>query len=85
MIGIFNFTPVPKTGYRVGVPRFAIYEEVFNSDLKKYGGSGIINEGELHPTQESWNEMKYSIMIDIPPLSAVFYKAKINKRGNKNG
>jgi 1,4-alpha-glucan branching enzyme len=85
IIGVFNFTPVPKTGYRIGVPRFAVYEEVFNSDLHEYGGTGMTNKGELHPSLEPWHDMKFSITIDIPPLSAVFYKAQLNKRGKSNG
>ncbi|RPJ87046.1 MAG: 1,4-alpha-glucan branching protein GlgB, partial [Acidobacteria bacterium] len=42
---VCNFTPVPRMGYRVGVPRGGFWKEVLNSDSEFYGGSGLGNAG----------------------------------------
>ena len=81
IICVFNFTPVARSNYKVGVPRFAIYEEVFNSDLKIYGGNTDRKIDEIHPVREGWNDMNQHIVIDVPPLSAVYYKGKFKRRG----
>ncbi len=81
LIGVFNFTPVERRSYKVGVPRFAIYDEVFNSDLKIYGGNTEKHREDIHPIREEWNDMKQHILIDVPPLSAVYYKGKFKRRG----
>jgi len=81
IVCVFNFTPVARSNYKVGVPRFAIYEEVFNSDLKIYGGNTDRKIDEVHPVREGWNDMNQHIVIDVPPLSAVYYKGKFKRRG----
>jgi 1,4-alpha-glucan branching enzyme len=43
-----NFTPVPRRGYRIGVPRTGGYIEVFNSDSALYGGSDLGNGGRCN-------------------------------------
>src|SRR5690606_34488502 len=40
---VLNFTPVPRHGYRVGVPASGRYREVLNSDSEYYGGSNVGN------------------------------------------
>ncbi|WP_204304977.1 alpha amylase C-terminal domain-containing protein, partial [Stenotrophomonas maltophilia] len=46
-IVVSNFTPVPREGYRVGVPAAGWYREAFNSDAEAYGGSNVGNHGGL--------------------------------------
>ena len=46
-----NFTPVPRNGYRVGVPRAGEYIELVNSDGEVYGGSNVGNNGLVAPNQ----------------------------------
>ena len=48
VLAIANFTPVPREGYRVGVPRGGFWRELLNSDAAIYGGSGIGNRGGMH-------------------------------------
>ena len=43
-----NFTPVPRIGYRIGVPREGLYKVLFNSDSEAYGGG---NMGDGHAVQ----------------------------------
>ena len=68
-----NFTPVPRENYRIGVPKSGQYKEVFNSDDKKYGGSGMHNVS-IKTTNKVWHGRKKSIEITIPPLSVVIFK-----------
>tara|TARA_R110002073_G_scaffold8799_1_gene47009 strand:+ start:3178 stop:5364 length:2187 start_codon:yes stop_codon:yes gene_type:complete len=68
---ILNFTPVPHTGYRIGVPVKGHYHERFNSDSINYGGSNMTNVGKLVTTQEPWMNLPNSIIITLPPLAGV--------------
>ena len=71
---IFNFTPVPRYGYRLGVPQSGVYQELLNSDDAQYGGSSVTND-ELLPTQDQpWRGQPCSIQLTLPPLGAVFLK-----------
>ncbi len=47
ILAVCNFTPVPRSGYRVGVPREGMWREVLNSDAAVYGGSGVGNSGRV--------------------------------------
>ena len=73
---VCNFTPVPRQGYRVGVPSGGFWKELLNSDAKEYGGSGQGNLGgkqaEALPTHGRPN----SISLTLPPLGVVFLKAE---------
>ena len=69
-----NFTPVPRTGYRIGVPRRGTWKEVLNSDAKELGGSGHGNLGAVEAMPVPWNGRRYSINVTLPPLGAVFFK-----------
>lgn len=78
VIVICNFTPEVRHGYRIGVPVKGIYHEVFNSDAKQFGGSGVLNEGEFKTEDGLWNNMNQSIQITLPPLATIYLKLKIN-------
>ncbi len=71
---ICNFTPVVRNHYRIGVPIEGKYEEAFNSDQKKYGGSNICNDQTIHSTKDKCHGFEQSIEITVPPLAAVFLK-----------
>ncbi len=68
-----NFTPVPRTGYRMGMPRTGTIREIFNSDDKKYGGSGMHNKA-LKITKTPWHGRDCSVEIIIPPLAVVIFQ-----------
>ena len=77
VIAVINFTPVVYYDYKVGVPYPGIYQEVFNSDDKKYWGSNqVMKESELVSKNEKWHNKNYHINIKVPPLGAVFLKGK---------
>ena len=73
---VFNFTPVPRFGYRIGVREGGTYREVLNSDSSVYGGSNVGNLGEVYA--ESWphHGRYYSLSLTLPPLGVLFLKRK---------
>jgi 1,4-alpha-glucan branching enzyme len=75
VVVVFNFTPVPRHNYRVGVPRGGYWQEILNSDSESYGGAGFGNLGgtEAHPIAVHGRE--YSLNLIVPPLGAVFFKS----------
>jgi 1,4-alpha-glucan branching enzyme len=74
VIVVCNFTPVPRTGYRLGVPDAGLYRELMNSDSKYYAGGNIGNAGEVQSEPISAHGRPHSIMIVLPPLATVFLK-----------
>ncbi|MBP5246555.1 MAG: 1,4-alpha-glucan branching enzyme, partial [Fibrobacter sp.] len=70
----FNFTPVPRTPYRIGVPARGRWKEIFNSDSEMWGGGNIGNAGEIRSEDIGWQGRPWSANIQLPPLAAVFFK-----------
>lgn len=79
-IVVCNFTPVVHEGYRLGVPKEAVYVEVFNSDCEAYGGSNVINEGDFASQSIVWHGKDQSILLTIPPLATIYLKVKQNNK-----
>jgi len=73
LLAAFNFTPVPRHNYRVGVPRGGYWKEVLNSDARVYGGSNQGNSGGVDAAQVKWHHQLYSLRLTLPPLSATFF------------
>ena len=69
---VVNFTPLPRQGYRIGVPQPGEYRELFNSDAEIYGGSNTGNGGvQLIAEERPWMNQPYSIELTLPPLAGV--------------
>lgn len=71
---VYNFTPVPRTGYRVGVPRADYYTEIFNSDAAHLGGSDVLNKARLPCEPIACHGREYSVSLTVPPLAAIALK-----------
>jgi 1,4-alpha-glucan branching enzyme len=67
-----NFTPVPRHGYRIGVPRRCRYFEVLNTDAPIYGGSGMGNMGVVACEDVPSHGFEQSIVLTLPPLAALY-------------
>ncbi|MFA9397878.1 MAG: 1,4-alpha-glucan branching protein GlgB, partial [Clostridiaceae bacterium] len=80
LIFICNFTPKVYYDYKIGVPEKGFFEEIFNSDNIKYGGSGQLNSRRIKVSEENWNNQKYSVTIKIPPLAMICLGRLSNKR-----
>ncbi|KQB34114.1 MULTISPECIES: 1,4-alpha-glucan branching protein GlgB [Acidiplasma] len=73
IVCIFNFTPVERENYAIGVDSPGTYTEIFNSDSSRYGGSNHINKN-IESCNYSMHGRKYSIEINLPPLSAIYLR-----------
>jgi Alpha amylase, C-terminal all-beta domain len=71
---VANFTPVPREGYRVGVPADGFYRELLNSDSTYFGGGNMGNVGGIPAEPMPWQGQAYSLMMTIPPLAVIFFK-----------
>ena len=74
LIFVGNFTPIVRENYRIGVPEMGFYEEVFNSDDLKYGGSNVSNESELETAPIPKHGKTHSLSLTLPPLSIIVLK-----------
>ncbi|MES2356321.1 MAG: 1,4-alpha-glucan branching protein GlgB [Pseudomonadota bacterium] len=73
VVAIVNFTPVPRYGYRIGVPKQGYYREILNTDSKFYGGSNVGNRGGiLNAEDRPAHGRPYSLSITLPPLATVY-------------
>jgi 1,4-alpha-glucan branching enzyme len=70
---VFNATPVPRDGYRVGVVDAGRYRRIFDSDELRFGGSGYNQQAELDASPEGAQGYPCSLQLNLPPLGAVFY------------
>ena len=71
-----NFTPVPRTRHRVGVPEACWFEEVFNSDSSYYGGSNLGNGPGVMAQPLSAHGRPASLEVVLPPLGCVVLKPR---------
>jgi 1,4-alpha-glucan branching enzyme len=69
---VLNFTPVPRAGYRIGVPAPGRWREAVNSDAALYGGSNMGNGAvELVAEEKEWMGRPWSLVITLPPLAGL--------------
>jgi 1,4-alpha-glucan branching enzyme len=66
-----NFTPVPRSRYRIGLPYDCEYREIFNSDSTYYGGSNIGNGSGIRAEHTPWMGQPFSAEIELPPLAGI--------------
>ena len=66
-----NFTPVPREGYRIGMPRNGFWREIFNSDSEYYGGGNIGNGAGVVADDTPWMGYPASAVLTLPPLGGM--------------
>lgn len=71
---VLNFTPVPRLGYRLGVPAPGLWRELVNTDAREYGGSGVGNLGGVEAEPKPMHGRAYSLSLTLPPLAALYLK-----------
>ncbi len=71
---VSNFTPVTRTGYRIGVPEPGHWDERLNTDAEIYGGSNQGNIDGAHAEAVAAHGCDQSIEITVPPLATVFFQ-----------
>jgi 1,4-alpha-glucan branching enzyme len=75
LIIVSNFTPVPRYGYRIGVPEHRRYAEVLNTDAAAYGGSNVGNLGSVTGESIPMHGRPYSVALTLPPLATLILRA----------
>lgn len=76
VIIVLNLTPVPRENYRIGLPKSGSLKQVFNSDDKKYYGTGEYKNTKLTSEEKEWNNRQHSLELNLPPLSMIAFKYK---------
>lgn len=73
---VCNMTPVPRQGYRIGVPRPGRWIERLNTDAAAYGGSNVGNRGSVVADAIDGHGQQQSISLVLPPLSTLILFAQ---------
>jgi len=76
VIVVCNLTPNTLKKYRIGVPKKGKLKEIFNSDSKEFGGSGILNSRQITIKKSPWNNRSYSVELTLPPLGITVLELK---------
>ena len=82
---MINFTPTVFEDYHLGLDEGGYFEEIFNSDSEKYGGSGVVNSDvrfTAHPTYGQ--EHQYYLRLRMPPMAMCVIKQIKNRNPIKN-
>lgn len=68
LVVVCNFANEARESYTIGVPFAGKYKEIFNSDAKEFGGSGMLNKRQISSTEQEWDDREDSITFRMPPL-----------------
>jgi 1,4-alpha-glucan branching enzyme len=79
LVCIFNLTPVPRSGYRIGVPGKNGYIERMNSDSEFYGGSNLGNRGYLEVSETPLHGFSQSLSFTLTPLGCLILEPATGK------
>ncbi len=71
VLAVCNFTPVPRSGYRIGVPHGGAWRELLNSDAAIYGGSNMGNGGWIDAEAVASHGLPASLSLTLPPLATI--------------
>jgi len=71
VLAVSNFTPVPRSAYRLGVPSGGGWREIFNSDASDYGGSALGNGGYIAAAAAPSHGLEFSLELTLPPLATL--------------
>ncbi|MCX7817841.1 MAG: 1,4-alpha-glucan branching protein GlgB [Kiritimatiellae bacterium] len=75
IVAVGNFTPVPRHGYRIGVPRGGVWREILNTDADRYGGTNVGNGGSARAQPRPWHGRPWSLELTLPPLGLLLFEA----------
>ena len=79
VIAVCNFLPVKRENYCIGVPAAGIYEEIFTSDAKEFGGGGVTNGKSIKTVENSMHGFNQSISLTLPENSVFFLRCARKK------
>ena len=76
LVVVFNFTPEPRSEYRIPIRKSGDYQLVFNSDDKRFGGTGGETRSSIRTEAVGHKGMPRSLVIELPPLAALVFKRR---------
>jgi 1,4-alpha-glucan branching enzyme len=76
VVMVFNFTPVVRAEYRIGVPQAGFYAELLNSDASIYGGGNVGNAGGVDSEPAASHGFEQSLRLTVPPLGCLLLKRR---------
>jgi 1,4-alpha-glucan branching enzyme len=79
VVCVCNLTPIPRFGYRIGVPRDCAYVEMLNTDARDYGGSGMGNLGRVAIEDVPHHGFTQSIVLTLPPLAVLWLVPELDE------
>ncbi|MGI8429223.1 MAG: 1,4-alpha-glucan branching protein GlgB [Solirubrobacteraceae bacterium] len=82
LVFVANLSPVPRPGYRLGLPRPCRWREALNTDSTFYGGSDVGNLGSVEPEPVPWNGQPVSAVLTLPPLAAIWLVPESTERSD---
>jgi 1,4-alpha-glucan branching enzyme len=71
VVAVYNFTPVVRQDYCIGVPDVPSFRELINSDSQLYGGSNVGNAGLVATEQVPAHGFPRSVRLTLPPLAGL--------------
>ncbi len=71
LAAVFNFTPVPRKNYRIGVPGGGTWTPILNSDAGRFGGSDAGNQEPVEAAPIPSHGHYHSLVLSLPPLGAL--------------
>lgn len=71
LVTVLNCTPIPRSGYCLGVPAAGEYRELFNSDAAIYGGGDVGNGGRVLSSEKASHGREQSVTLNLPPLGVL--------------
>jgi 1,4-alpha-glucan branching enzyme len=74
LVCVANLSPVPREGYRLGLPCGGEWREVLNTDSTYYAGGGIGNMGAIRADERGFNAQPFSASLTLPPLSVLWLR-----------
>ena len=78
VVAVCNFTPVLRENYRIGLPQYGEWTELFNSDLAEFGGTNVRNE-HIRVQAKPFHGLEQSAELTLPPLSVLLLRCKKRK------
>ena len=76
VVVVINFSGKTYENYCVGVPDPGIYEEIMNSDARRFGGEGRVNENPIRTRPERLHNLPDTLSFILPPLSTVVFRCR---------
>ncbi len=82
LIIVCNFTEVVYENFKVGVPSYAYYNEIFNSDAVSFGGSGQINKKKIKSVEKPFHNQPSHLEMTIPPFGISILRPIKTRQGS---